>query len=120
MVSMSTYGLPRSRRIGAKREIDRVFRKGRSIAGPLIRVHILPNGTPQSRLAISAPRKVGGAVQRNRWKRLIREAFRLNRHGVGAGLDVVVVPLVGPGEIKRPQVEDALMGAIVAYRRARG
>jgi len=50
------------------------------------------NSLPYTRLGISVPRRIGNAVRRNRWKRLIREAFRKTRLRLPAGLDVVVVP----------------------------
>jgi ribonuclease P protein component len=50
----------------------------------------LPNKLDVGRLGIAATKKLGGAVQRNRAKRLIREVFR--RSKITSGLDVVVVP----------------------------
>lgn len=47
-------------------------------AGPL-RVHVAPNGLDQPRLGLAVGKAVGGAVRRNRVKRLLREAFRLER-----------------------------------------
>jgi ribonuclease P protein component len=47
---------------------------------------------PHPRLGISASRRLGGAVVRNRWKRLLREAFRLSRSQLPAGIDLVVIP----------------------------
>ena len=44
------------------------------------------------RLGLSVSRKVGGAVQRNRLRRLYREAFRLTKHDMPVGLDLVVIP----------------------------
>lgn len=51
---------------------------------------ILPNQRTVGRLGIAATKKLGGAVQRNRAKRLIREVFR--RNNIALGFDVVVVP----------------------------
>jgi ribonuclease P protein component len=53
-------------------------------------VFILPNQQGLGRLGIAATRKLGGAVQRNRAKRLIREVFRRNK--IAQGFDVVVIP----------------------------
>jgi len=50
------------------------------------------NGLPHPRLGLSVSRKIGKAVVRNRWKRLVREAFRLSREQLPAGIDLVVVP----------------------------
>ena len=50
----------------------------------------LPNDRGTGRLGIAATRKIGGAVQRNRAKRLIREVFRQNK--LAPGFDVVVIP----------------------------
>lgn len=53
------------------------------------------NGLPGPRLGLSVSRKVGGAVGRNRWKRLLREAFRIEREKLPAGIDLVVIPRPG-------------------------
>lgn len=51
-----------------------------------------PNGLAHPRLGLSVSRKVGGAVVRNRWKRLLREAFRQTRLSLPTGVDLVVIP----------------------------
>ncbi len=48
-----------------------------------------------SRLGISIPKKTGPAVVRNRWKRWIREAFRVQRQRIPDGLDIIVRPKRG-------------------------
>ena len=109
--------LTRERRLRRKAEIDRVFRRGRSASDALLRVHALTSGGPDSRVGISCPRKLGSSVARNRWKRLIREAFRLNREGLGSGLDLVIVPLRPPAGLKRQDVEKSLVGIVTQLKR---
>ena len=72
-----------------------LFAGGSSAADPCIIVFGHPNGLPHARLGLSVSRKVGGAVIRNRWKRLLREAFRLNRQKLPTGIDLIVIPRAG-------------------------
>jgi ribonuclease P protein component len=51
----------------------------------------LPNGRTEHRLGIAAGRKLGGAVVRNRARRLLRESFRRLVPTAGEGFDLVVV-----------------------------
>lgn len=59
-------------------DFQRVYKTGKRYEGHLLTVFVLPNSLPQHRLGITASRKaLGKAVDRNRAKRLLREAFRL-------------------------------------------
>jgi ribonuclease P protein component len=85
---------PRSGRVRLSRsaDFDRVFRQGRSHAGREFVLYVFPRGEAEEpRLGLSVSRKVGGAVQRNRVKRLLREAFALEGGRLPAGTDAVVV-----------------------------
>ena len=73
-------------------DFDRVIRRGRSLASRELVLYVFPreeDGPP--RLGLSVSRKVGGAVQRNRVKRLLREAFAVESSRVPSGTDLVVV-----------------------------
>jgi ribonuclease P protein component len=85
--------LPRFRpheRIRRRAEFQEVYERGARIRGRYATVFVLANHREVGRLGIAATKKLGGAVQRNRAKRLIREVFR--RNNIASGFDVVVVP----------------------------
>jgi ribonuclease P protein component len=64
----------------------------------LLFVRALANSLGRTRLGLAVGRGAGGAVQRTRLRRLLREAFRLNRPRLPAGLDLLVAPRGGaPG-----------------------
>lgn len=86
--------LPKSHRLRRPAEFRRVYDQGRSAADAVLVVYALANQLPFSRLGLSVSRKVGGAVARNRWKRLLREAFRHVRGDLPPGCDLVLIPRV--------------------------
>ena len=70
---------PRTARVRAKADFDRVFEAGKRTADPLLALHRLDDGAP-SRLGLAVSRKVDPhAVGRNRIKRVLRDAFRRAR-----------------------------------------
>jgi len=79
-------------RLSRSSDFDRVFRQGRSHAGREFVLYVFPRAEDApARLGLSVSRKVGGAVERNRVKRLLREAFALESGRLPAGTDAVVV-----------------------------
>ena len=77
-------------RIRRRAEFQKIYEHGVRVHGRYSTTFIRANGLPNGRLGIAATRKLGGAVERNRAKRLIREVFRRNK--IAPGFDVVIVP----------------------------
>jgi len=98
---------PRAKRgrLSRSAEFERVYRQGRSHSNRYFVLHTFPREAAaageqlDARLGLSVSRKVGGAVDRNRVKRLLREAFALQRGRLPAALDVVIVARPGSLEL---------------------
>jgi ribonuclease P protein component len=73
-------------------DFRRTYERRRSASDGWLIVYVCENGLSYARLGLSVSRKVGPAVHRNRLRRLYREAFRLTRHELPTGLDLVLIP----------------------------
>lgn len=73
------------------RDFVSLYRKGRFTASKYSVIYVRPNNRPFNRLGITASKKVGNAVCRNRAKRLIRLAYRNAEIKLPVGIDIVIV-----------------------------
>jgi ribonuclease P protein component len=106
---MARQRLPRALRIRNRLDFLRSYRRRCTAADGNLLVYGGLNGLPYPRLGISTSRKLGNAVFRNRWRRLLREAFRLSCCQLPPGVDLIVIP--------RPEVKPTLAALLTSLPR---
>ena len=90
---MQPQGLPPSCRLHLKRDFDRIISSGTKLKyNGVVCWYTRRESSLPARFAVVVSRKLGPAVVRNRTKRLLREAFRLNRKEWVPGVDIIVSP----------------------------
>ena len=89
---MGEHGLPREMRLRFTADFRNVYDRRCGQRDNHLLIYGKENNLPQSRLGLSVSRKVGSAVVRNRWKRAVREAYRLQQRAIPPGIDWVVIP----------------------------
>ena len=112
---------PKRGRLSRSAEFERVYRQGRSLGNRHLVLYVFPRGEASAaapelsagpRMGLSVSRKVGGAVERNRVKRLLREAFALEAERLPADTDVVVVARPEARELAEREGLDGLRDAL--------
>jgi ribonuclease P protein component len=105
----------RKYRLTRSTDFKRVRRVGKSYAHPLVVLIVTPAEPDGLRFGIAAGKSVGGAVQRNRAKRLLREAVRHFLANIQPGWDVVLLARQSTGEAALEDVQTAMR---LVFRRA--
>jgi ribonuclease P protein component len=94
--------LPKSSRVVRRGDFQRAYKLGARSRGEILVVVAVPNGLDRPRVGLSVGKVVWrGAVQRNRVRRVFREAFRLSQHDLPSGFDLILIPA-------RPKLEPEL------------
>jgi ribonuclease P protein component len=90
-------------------EFKRLYNKGKSAASQCAAVYYRRNGRSENRLGITVSTKLGGAVQRNRVRRRLKEIYRLNEEKLSKGFDIVIVARVRSRFVGYSELESSVI-----------
>ena len=91
------YSFGKTQRVTRSGDFTKIIRLGTCVADDTLVLFALPTASADQsiRIGITIPKKTGNAVQRNRWKRLIRESFRVQQADLPTGYEFIVRPKRG-------------------------
>jgi ribonuclease P protein component len=90
-------------------EFRRLYAKGKSAVSPILVLYCRKNGQRVNRIGITAGKKVGNAVQRNRIRRRLKECYRTNEARFSVGYDLILVARVRIGSASYQQIEGQML-----------
>lgn len=96
-------GLPRPLRLARSEDFARVRATGQTVRGRMLLLNVAPNGLSHNRYGVVTGKKLGGAVVRNRVRRVLREAIRASDSMFSSGWDIVLV--AHPSAVDQPAGE---------------
>jgi ribonuclease P protein component len=85
------YKLSKQGSLRKNKNFQAVYKTGKSFANKMMVLYVLPKSNDDRRIGFAAGKRLGNAVVRNRMKRLLREAYRLNQARLISGVDLVLV-----------------------------
>ena len=94
-------------------QFRRLYRQGNNIVTPYVAIYHKKNGLGYNRLGITTSKKIGNAVERNRAKRIIKEAYRLLEDSLPKGYDYVLVARRKTVYSKMQEVKSSLEKALL-------
>ncbi|MFQ6015676.1 MAG: ribonuclease P protein component [Anaerolineae bacterium] len=100
--------MKRKERVIKSEQFQRIRKEGRSYADHLLVLCALPNSLDHSRFGFAVGKRVGKAVVRNRIKRLVREAVRLQQPHIAPGWDLVFIARARSHDVSFSQIQETV------------
>jgi ribonuclease P protein component len=105
--------LGKEHRLRRKSEFAKTSTQVKKCNGPHLIFLVRKNGSGHSRIGLTVSRRVGGSVQRNRIKRLLRESFRRIKHQIHPAIDLVVIARKGAVDLDYLTVCEAMQNVTI-------
>ncbi len=102
---------PAAAHLRSSRDFEHVYAQKLKGADGVLLLFLAKNSVDVTRIGLSVSKKHGGAVERNRLKRWLREAFRMERHAFPGGLDLIAIPLAAE-RASLPAFRQSLVGLV--------
>ena len=93
-------------------EFTRIYRRGKYISGRYVVLHYISHPGQTNRIGVTTSKAIGGSVQRNRMRRLLRESYRLNEANIKKGYDIILLGRGGAPRITYSQVNQEVLQAM--------
>lgn len=95
-----------------KKDFSFLYNKGKSVGERCLVLIYRENGLSYNRRAYLASKKVGGSVQRNRARRLLRESYRAYEEKIGPGYDILLIARKNIVDLKYADVKKSMEAAM--------
>jgi ribonuclease P protein component len=90
-MNIMIYKLSKNMKLHKNKSFQTVYKFGKSYSNKQLVLYVLSTKTSSRRIGFAAGKRLGNAVVRNRMKRLLREAYRLNQQHIKTGMDLILV-----------------------------
>ena len=112
--SLIRYTFKFQEKLHSQNDFKKVLSSGRRVTNPAIFIYVykVKDGSSLRRMGLVTSGKIGIAANRNRLKRRLREIFRLNKHKIEPGIDIVFVPKLGAAELNFDKLETIVLNAL--------
>lgn len=101
-------------------EFKRVYNKGKNYWNRNLTLYVKKNGLEETRLGITITKKIGNAVVRNKIKRRVKEIYRLNKHRVKNGYDLIFIPKKNVVDLSYKELERSIIHILRISKILRG